>query len=33
MPHGLRPIVALALVAVTAGTAPADWPCFRGPVA
>jgi outer membrane protein assembly factor BamB len=31
MPHGLRPIAALALVAVTAATAPADWPCFRGP--
>ena len=31
MPHGLQPIAALALVAVTAATAPADWPCFRGP--
>ncbi len=31
MPHGLRPIAALALVAVTAAAAPADWPCFRGP--
>jgi len=31
MPHGLRPIAALVLVAVTAATAPADWPCFRGP--
>ena len=31
MPRGLRPIAALALVAVTAAMAAADWPCFRGP--
>ena len=30
MPRGLQPIAALALVAVTAATASADWPCFRG---
>ena len=31
MPRGLRPIAALALVAATAATAAAEWPCFRGP--
>ncbi|MBU6222311.1 MAG: hypothetical protein KGR24_06110 [Planctomycetes bacterium] len=31
MPRGLRPIAALALVAVTAAMAAAEWPCFRGP--
>ncbi len=31
MPQRLWPIAALALVALTAATASADWPCFRGP--